>query len=78
MSGVDRSRKFNICPSFDDHDIISGQGTVSLKVINEIKALDYAFISIGGGGLISGMACFLKQINPNIKVIGVNLLILML
>ena len=57
---------------FDDHDIISGQGTVSLEVINEIKTLDYAFISIGGGGLISGMACFLKQINPNIKVIGVE------
>jgi len=57
---------------FDDQDIISGQGTVSLEVINEIKTLDYAFISIGGGGLISGMACFLKQINPNIKVIGVE------
>tara|TARA_B100000676_G_scaffold287023_1_gene317154 strand:+ start:123 stop:1076 length:954 start_codon:yes stop_codon:yes gene_type:complete len=57
---------------FDDHDIISGQGTVSLEVINEIKTLDYAFISIGGGGLISGMACFLKQINPDIKVIGVE------
>ena len=57
---------------FDDHDIISGQGTVSLEAINEIKTLDYAFISIGGGGLISGMACFLKQINPDIKVIGVE------
>tara|TARA_B100001115_G_scaffold84953_1_gene62506 strand:- start:7848 stop:8801 length:954 start_codon:yes stop_codon:yes gene_type:complete len=57
---------------FDDHDIISGQGTVSLEVMNEIKTLDYAFISIGGGGLISGMACFLKQINPDIKVIGVE------
>ena len=57
---------------FDDHDVISGQGTVSLEVINEIKTLDYAFISIGGGGLISGMACFLKQINPDIKVIGVE------
>ena len=57
---------------FDDHDVISGQGTVSLEVINEIKTLDYAFVSIGGGGLISGMACFLKQINPDIKVIGVE------
>jgi len=57
---------------FDDLDIILGQGTVSLEVINEIKNLDYAFISIGGGGLISGMSCVLKQINPNIKIIGVE------
>lgn len=57
---------------FDDLDIILGQGTVSLEVINEIKNLDYAFISIGGGGLISGMSCVLKQINPDIKIIGVE------
>ena len=57
---------------FDDLDILMGQGTVSLEVINEIKNLDYAFISIGGGGLIAGMACVLKQINPKIKIIGVE------
>ena len=57
---------------FDDLDILMGQGTVSIEVINEIKNLDYAFISIGGGGLISGMACVLKQINPKIKIIGVE------
>ena len=68
---IDRENLTFVHP-FDDHDIISGQGTVSLEVMNEIKTLDYAFISIGGGGLISGMACFLKQINPDIKVIGVE------
>ena len=57
---------------FDDLDILMGQGTVSLEVINEVKNLDYAFISIGGGGLIAGMACVLKQINPKIKIIGVE------
>lgn len=57
---------------FDDLDILMGQGTVALEVINEIKNLDYAFVSIGGGGLIAGMACFLKQINPKIKIIGVE------
>ena len=57
---------------FDDPDILMGQGTVALEVINEIKNLDYAFISIGGGGLIAGMACVLKQINPKIKIIGVE------
>ena len=57
---------------FDDLDILMGQGTVALEVINEIKNLDYAFVSIGGGGLIAGMACVLKQINPKIKIIGVE------
>ena len=57
---------------FDDLDIIMGQGTVALEVINEIKNLDYAFVSIGGGGLIAGMACVLKQINPKIKIIGIE------
>ena len=57
---------------FDDLDILMGQGTVALEVINEIKKLDYAFVSIGGGGLIAGMACVLKQINPKIKIIGVE------
>ena len=57
---------------FDDLDIPMGQGTVALEVINEIKKLDYAFVSIGGGGLIAGMACVLKQINPKIKIIGVE------
>lgn len=57
---------------FDDIDIILGQGTTSLEVINKIKDLDYAFISIGGGGLISGMACVLRKYNPKIKIIGVE------
>ena len=57
---------------FDDLDILMGQGTVALEVINKIKNLDYAFVSIGGGGLIAGMACVLKQINPKIKIIGVE------
>lgn len=57
---------------FDDLDILMGQGTVALEVINEVQNLDYAFVSIGGGGLIAGMACVLKQINPKIKIIGVE------
>ena len=57
---------------FDDLDIILGQGTVALEIIEKIKSIDYAFISIGGGGLISGMACLFKSINPNIKIIGVE------
>ena len=63
---------FSFVDPFDDLDIHMGQGTVALEVINEVKNLDYAFVSIGGGGLIAGMACVLKQINPKIKIIGVE------
>jgi len=66
--------KENLCfvHPFDDLDILMGQGTVSIEVLEKIKNLDYAFISIGGGGLIAGMSCVLKQLNPKIKIIGVE------
>ena len=57
---------------FDDIDIILGQGTVGLEIIEKLNNIDYAFISIGGGGLISGIACVLKSINPKIKIIGIE------
>ena len=57
---------------FDDIDIILGQGTLGLEIINQVRNLDYVFISIGGGGLISGISCVLKSINPKIKIIGVE------
>ena len=57
---------------FDDHDIIRGQGTLSLEILEEIKNIDYVFISIGGGGLISGMSHVLKLFNPKIKIYGVE------
>ena len=57
---------------FDDIDIILGQGTVGVEIIEKFNNIDYAFISIGGGGLISGIACVLKSINPKIKIIGVE------
>ncbi len=57
---------------FDDYDIIRGQGTVSLEIIEEIKNIDYVFISIGGGGLISGMSHVLKLFNPKIKIYGIE------
>ena len=57
---------------FDDIDIILGQGTIGLEIIEKLNNIDYAFISIGGGGLISGIACVLKSINPKIKIIGIE------
>ncbi len=57
---------------FEDEDVIAGQGTVALEMIDEVNDLDYIVVPIGGGGLISGVASVIKQIDPKIKVIGVN------
>jgi len=57
---------------FDDIDVIEGQGTIGLEIYDDLKDVDIVIVPIGGGGLISGVACALKQINPNIKIVGVE------
>jgi len=56
---------------FADDDVIAGQGTLALEILEEIDNIDVIIIPIGGGGLISGMATAIKHIKPSIKVIGV-------
>lgn len=57
---------------FDDLDVIEGQGTISLEILDELRETDYILVPVGGGGLISGIALAAKEINPSIKVIGVE------
>ena len=57
---------------FDDENVIAGQGTIGLEIINEIDDLDAVIVPIGGGGLISGVAYAIKSLRPNIKVYGVQ------
>lgn len=57
---------------FDDEDIIAGQGTVALEILRDLPALDAVLIPAGGGGLLAGMACCIKELNPRIRVIGVQ------
>ncbi len=60
-------------PPFDDEDVIAGAGTVAAEILRQMESpLEAVFIPIGGGGLISGMACYIKAVNPTIKVIGVE------
>ena len=56
---------------FADDKVIAGQGTVALEMLEVCEDLEYVVVSIGGGGLIAGVAAAIKQINPSIKVIGV-------
>lgn len=57
---------------FDDEDVIAGQGTVALEILNDLDDLDAIIVPIGGGGLISGIAYTIKSIRPSIKVYGVQ------
>jgi len=57
---------------FDDPDIIAGQGTIALELIQDCADPDFVFVPIGGGGLISGIASVIKALRPQAKVIGVQ------
>lgn len=57
---------------FNDEDVIEGQGTIALEILEELPDADIILVPIGGGGLISGIACAAKQIKPTIKIIGVE------
>ncbi len=59
---------------FDDPDVIAGQGTVAMEVLRQNQGpIDAVFVAIGGGGLISGVAAYIKAVRPEIRVIGVQM-----
>lgn len=61
-----------LIPAFDDPFIIAGQGTIGLELLEQSPYVDMVVVPIGGGGMISGIACALKETNPRIKVVGVQ------
>ena len=60
-------------PPFDDPDVIAGQGTIGFEIIKQHpRHIDAIFVAVGGGGLIAGIAAYIKQVRPEIKIIGVE------
>ena len=57
---------------FEDRDIITGQGTIALEIMEDLEDMDMVLVPVGGGGIISGIAATIKSIRPNVKVIGVQ------
>jgi threonine dehydratase len=57
---------------FEDHAVIAGQGTVGLELHEQVPGIDTVIVAIGGGGLIAGVALALRQIDPNVRIIGVE------
>lgn len=61
-----------IVHAFDDAQIISGQGTIGLELLEDLPKLDEVYLPVGGGGLASGVAIAIKTKNPNVKIIGIE------
>ncbi|MCR2821683.1 threonine ammonia-lyase IlvA [Lederbergia panacisoli] len=69
---ANKENKIFIHP-FDDLDIIAGQGTVAVEIMNDIEEpVDFVFASIGGGGLVSGLSAYIKNLSPHTRMIGVE------
>ena len=70
---LEKERKLTFVHPFDDPDVIAGQGTIGMEILRQHQAPIHAiFCAIGGGGLIAGVAAYVKQVRPDIKIIGVQ------
>ncbi len=63
---------YTLIPPYDDVDVIAGQGTIGRELLEQDTRLTHVFVQVGGGGLAAGVAVYIKQLLPNIKVIGVE------
>lgn len=57
---------------YNDPAVIAGQGTIGLELVQQAKHLDQVFVPVGGGGLISGIAGYLKEVSPSVRIVGVQ------
>jgi threonine dehydratase len=69
---LSKQKHLTYIPGFDDADIIAGQGTMGLEILEDVPDLDAVIVPIGGGGLISGVATAIKSAKPHVRVIGVE------
>ncbi|MXY23492.1 MAG: pyridoxal-phosphate dependent enzyme [Acidobacteria bacterium] len=69
---VARERNLTIIPPFDHPEIIAGQGTVGLEIVEDLPGVATVYVPIGGGGLASGVAAAVKALRPDARVIGVE------
>jgi threonine dehydratase len=68
-----RRHGYSFVHPYDDPEVIAGQGTIGMEILRQCEdPIDAVFVAVGGGGLISGIAVYLKQLDPRIKVIGVE------
>ena len=72
-TGLERSRTLTFIHPFDDPDVIAGQGTIGVEILRQHSGrIDAVFVPIGGGGLIAGIAAYVKTLYPKIRIVGVE------
>ncbi len=70
---LERKRKLTFVHPYDDPDVIAGQGTIGMEILRQHpRPIDVIFVAVGGGGLISGIAAYVKSVRPEVRVIGVE------
>ncbi len=69
---LQEKNKMTFIHPFDDDDVIAGQGTIGLEILEQLEKVDNVVVPIGGGGLISGIASVIKQLKPEVKIYGVQ------
>lgn len=70
---LEQEQGLNFVHPFDDKDVIAGQGTIGMEILHQHPGpISAVFVPIGGGGLIAGVAAYIKQLRPEIKIIGVQ------
>jgi len=69
---LSKKRGLSFIHPFADDEVIAGQGSIALDILEAKDDLDYIIVPIGGGGLIAGIAMVIKELKPNIKIIGIN------
>ncbi len=71
---LETERGLTFVHPFDDPDVIAGQGTVAMEILRQHQApIDAIFVAVGGGGLISGIAAYVKAVRPEIRIVGVQM-----
>ena len=69
---LSKSRGYILVHPYDDADVIAGQGTVGMEIMNQHPGPDAVFVPVGGGGLIAGIAAYVKYLRPETRIVGVE------
>jgi threonine dehydratase len=70
---LEKTRRLTFVHPYDDPDVIAGQGTIGLEILRQAhRPIDAIFVAVGGGGLIAGVGAVIKQLHPEIRIIGVE------
>jgi threonine dehydratase len=70
--GLKRKKGLAFVHPYDDPDVIAGQGTIGMEILRQHPRPDVIFVPVGGGGLIAGIAAYVKRVRPSVRIIGVE------